>query len=216
MKIIDLSLLIDNDCLTCGTSWHEKVRVEPLGTIKEVGRNTCRIVLGSHSATHMDAPRHFIDDKYGIDELDLNVCIGSVNCIDFRNIRKTIVDVDDLMGIDVSERMLFAFGWYDKWKTDEYYKSFPFFSESAIKYLVKNGMRLIAMDTPSPDDGSAIQEKNDSPNHKFLLANDIVIVEYLTNTENIDFSKKHELIALPLKIKGSDGSPARVVLKEVL
>ncbi len=214
MKIIDLSLLIDNECMTCGTPWHEHVNIEQLGKIEEVGRNTSRIVLGSHSATHMDAPKHFLQDGYGIDELDLRICIGDVTCVDFRKINKSIVEIDDLRGIRITERMLFAFGWYEKWKTESYYRAFPFFSESAIKYLVDNGMRLIALDTPSPDDGSSIHEKDDSPNHKILLAKDVVIVEYLTNTEDIDFSKKHEIIALPLKIKGIDGAPSRVILKE--
>ena len=214
MKIIDLSLTIDNECMTCGTPWHEKVKIEQLGKIDEVGRNTSRIIFGSHSATHMDAPKHFIDEKYGIDELDLDVCIGNVQCVDFHNNDKPVIDIEDLRDVDIVERMLFAFGWYRKWKTDEYYKGFPFFTESAIRYLVDNGMRLMALDTPSPDDGGAINVKDDSPNHKYLLANDIIIVEYLTNTGAIDFSKNHELIALPLKIKGIDGSPARVVLKE--
>ena len=215
MKIIDLSLTIDNDCMTCGTSWHEKVRIESLGTIASVGRNTSRFVLGSHSATHMDAPKHFLDGKYGVDELNLETCIGTVTCVDFRekNVGEKVT-LDDVKMIDVTERMLFAFGWYKRWKTSEYYKGFPFFEEEAIRNLLKRGMKLIALDTPSPDDGRAIQERDDSPNHKILLREDVIIVEYLTNTSEIDFSKKHEIIALPLKVFGADGAPARVVLKE--
>lgn len=38
--IIDLSLTVDNECMTCGTPWHKKVELAGLGTIKEVGRNT--------------------------------------------------------------------------------------------------------------------------------------------------------------------------------
>ena len=72
----------------------------------------------------------------------------------------------------------------------------------------------MAMDTPSPDYGGNIQSKEDSPNHKALLKKDVVIVEYLNNTDQIDLTKKHTLVALPLKIKGSDGSPSRVILFE--
>ena len=107
------------------------------------------------------------------------------------------------------------FGWWKNWKTPRYYKRFPFFSIEAIRYLIESGMRFLALDTPSPDDGSGIQEMDDSPNHKILLENDVIIVEYLTNTDQIDFSKKYEIAALPLKIAGADGAPARVIIKEI-
>ena len=102
------------------------------------------------------------------------------------------------------------------WKTSVYYKRFPYFATDAVQHLLNSGMKMMAMDTPSPDDGSAISELDDSPNHKLLLGADVVIVEYLCNTEKIDFMKKYEIIALPLKIFNADGAPARVVLREVL
>ena len=216
MKIIDLSITIDNECMTCGTPWHEKVKIEPLGKLEEVGRNTSRFVLGSHSATHMDAPYHFIENGYGIDKINLETCIGEVTCIDFRNKPAgSVISIEDLKEIKISERMLFVFGWYNNWKTKEYYNNFPYFSEDSIKYLISKGMLLFALDTPSPDNGSAINELDDSKNHKILLEKNVIIIEYLYNTDKIDFSKNHEIIALPLKIKGVDGSPARVILKEI-
>ncbi len=45
-----------------------------------------------------------------------------------------------------------------------------------------------ALDTPSSDDGSDINELDDSPNYKLPLNNDMIIVEYLCNTDAIDFS----------------------------
>lgn len=216
MEIIDLSLTIDNDCLTCGTPWHQKVSVERLGRLENVGRNTSKIVLGSHSATHMDSPFHFINGGHGIDKNDLNICVGPVTCVDFRNYDVgEIVSLDDIKNVKVSERMLFVFGWFKNWKTDKYYKGFPFFSIEATEYLLRSGMKLMAIDTPSPDDGSAINEVDDSPNHKMLLSKDVVIVEYLCNTDKIDFTKKYEIFALPLKIAGADGSPARVIIREI-
>ena len=123
MKIIDVSFTLDNDCMTCGTPWHEKVKIEPLGTIDTVGRNTSRFVLGSHSATHMDSPKHFIDGKYGVDKLDLEMCVGAVTCIDFRHIHSgEKVTINDVEGIEITKRMLFVFGWYKNWKKEEYYK----------------------------------------------------------------------------------------------
>lgn len=217
MKVIDLSLTLDNSCQTCGTAWHEEVRIERKGTLQTVGRNTSKFILGSHSATHIDAPLHFMDKGHDIAAVNLGKCVGEVTCVDLRHMGKgAIVDVDDLKGITVSQRMLFAFGWYKYWQTDMYYRSFPYFSQAVVTYLLDGGMELMAMDTPSPDDGSAITVKDDSPNHKILLSHDVVIVEYLTNTDAIDFAKRYEITALPLKIAGADGAPARVILREVL
>ena len=215
MKIIDLSMSLDNECQTCNVPWHTKVSVERLGTIEEVGRNTSRFVLGSHSATHMDAPSHFYEGAKGIDEVDLSCCIGEITCVDMRHKKANdVVRLADIKDMQITKRMLFVFGWDKWWKTSNYYKGTPYFEADAIEHLVNQGMRFMAMDTPSPDTTSAIGKKDDSPMHKLLLSKGIIIVEYLTNTSEIDFSKKHEVIALPLKIKGADGSPARVVLKE--
>jgi len=76
MKIIDLSYIIDEQCMTCGTPWHERVKLTPLGTLTTVGRNTYSITLGSHTGTHMDAPSHFLDGAEGIDQVDLDKICG--------------------------------------------------------------------------------------------------------------------------------------------
>ena len=110
--------------------------------------------------------------------------------------------------------MLFRFDWWKKWKTPDYYKSFPFFSMEAITCLIKQGMRVIALDTPSPDTGAAITDKDDSPIHKKLLENGVTIIEYLTNTDRLSRDRQYTLFALPLKIKDCDGAPARVIAVE--
>jgi kynurenine formamidase len=80
--------------------------------------------------------------------------------------------------------------------------------------LVEKGVRLIAMDTPSPDNPAHSRgTPKDSPNHKLLLGAEVVLVEYLTNLNSIT-AKEVELIVLPLKLRGSDGSPARCVAIE--
>ena len=79
---------------------------------------------------------------------------------------------------------------------------------------VEQGNRLIAMDTPSPDNPAHSRgTPKDSPNHKVLLGAEVVLVEYLTNLKSINHTEV-ELIVLPLKLKGCDGSPARCIAIE--
>lgn len=217
MRIIDVSLGLDGDCMTCGTPWHEQVVISQLGYQKKVGRNTSKIVLGSHSGTHIDAPKHFFNDGYGVDKLDLTILCGEISIVDFQNMHQgEYVKLEDIKKVKVEHRMLFRFGWYQYWKTEKYYDAFPYFSMEAAKYLVENGLKLIALDTPSPDNAKCISEKaeEDSPVHKYFLKNDVIIVEYLTNTRCIQSNKTCSIIALPLKIIGCDGAPGRVIIKE--
>lgn len=216
MKIIDLTFTLDNDCMTCGTPWHEKVNLRQLGRMKEVGRNTSCVHLGSHSGTHMDAPAHFYDNMYGIDKISLEQVCGKVSIVDFtkKYSKGDIVKLCDIEKIPVTPRMIFVFGWSKYWKTERYYDAFPYFTQEAVQYLIKGGMRVMALDTPSPDNGSALEELDDSPNHKMLLKERIVLIEYLANTDKLLDGKEYSLIALPLKLKDADGSPARVIALE--
>ena len=215
MKIIDLTFVLDNECMTCGTPWHEPVQIKQLGKLEEVGRNTTSIHLGSHSGTHMDAPAHFYGYAYGIDGIDLEQACGDAAIIDFTDKGKgDLVGLSDVENILVASRMIFVFNWFKFWKTDSYYDEFPYFTQEAIHYLVENGMRVMALDTPSPDNVKDIGNKKDSPNHKLLLKSNVILIEYLTNTDKLLNGGKYSLIALPLKIKGADGSPARVIAVE--
>lgn len=215
MRIIDLSFSIENGMPTCGLPWHEQVRLKQLGKIDDVGRNTHAITFGSHTGTHMDAPYHFIETGKTIDQMEVKGFCGEISVADFTEVTEGYeVSKADVEKLKISEKMLFAFGWYEKWKTEEYYTNFPYFSESAIDYMIEKGLKFLAMDTPSPDNGNAIAVKDDSPNHKKLLKNDVIIVEYLNNTKEVLGNYKYEIFALPLKIADCDGSPCRVIVKE--
>jgi len=215
MKIIDLSFEIENNMPTCGTSWHQKVEIKQIGYVDKVGRNTHSIMLGSHTGTHIDAPLHFIENGQSIEKVDLSILCGKIKIVDFTNVQQGgFVSLSMLKNIEVEQRMLFRFDWHKKWKTPEYYNNFPYFEEDAIDYLINNGMQLIAIDTPSPDSGINISSFDDSPNHKKLLKNNVVIIEYLNNTDLLNPKFENSIYALPLKIKGSDGSPSRVIVVE--
>ncbi len=64
---------------------------------------------------------------------------------------------------------------------------------------------MVGIDFPSVD-------KAPYAVHSLLLSHDILIIENLTNLEQLQHYKNIELIALPLKID-AHGSPARVIAK---
>ncbi|MFQ5717370.1 MAG: cyclase family protein, partial [Nitrospinales bacterium] len=104
--------------------------------------------------------------------------------------------------------------WSRRYAEPDFYSRSPFLSRECCRWLVEKGVRVLGMDTPSPDNPADDREaKVDSPNHKILLGGGASLVEYLCNLDQIT-SARVELIALPIKIQGGDGAPARVVAVE--
>ena len=79
--------------------------------------------------------------------------------------------------------------------------------------MVSKNVELIGLDTPSPDNSEDnLNSNEDSPIHKILLKNGVVLVEYLANLDKIKNYNNWKIFVMPLKLKGCDGSPARVIL----
>ncbi len=53
-----------------------EVRIELIASIPESVANVTALSMCAHTGTHMDAPRHYIPDGAGIDEMPLDVAVG--------------------------------------------------------------------------------------------------------------------------------------------
>jgi arylformamidase len=215
MNIVDLTYDIEEGMTTFHSEWHPEVVIEQLGTIPSAGRETRRISFGSHTGTHMDAPLHFIENGNSIEDLSLETLLGPVTVVDFTDFEENeAVTESRLQNVDLSPRMIFRFGWEDQWgDAEDFYFDYPYFTKDAAEYLVDQGVQLMGFDTPSPDasHSEADGSDEDSPVHKILLGNDVVLVEYLKNLGKLDTKEGWMLAALPMKVPGADGMPARVV-----
>jgi arylformamidase len=210
-EIVDLTHMINENMITYPTPWHPKVSIQRLGKIEEVGRNTRKITLGTHTGTHIDAPLHFIQDGNSIEKIPLQKIVGDVTIIDFSNLKEnTAIEKEMLMELKITKKMIFRFGWQKFWNTEKFYKNYPFFTTDAANYLVSNGIELIGYDTPSPDDSNMDVDEVDSPIHKIFLGNGVVLLEYLANLDKINGLENWNLVVAPMKIEGSDGAPSRV------
>jgi len=215
MKIIDLTHEYVDGFVAGRRQFHPMNRFTRMGKIEKDGFNTASIVLGSHQGTHVDAPSHLIEGGATIDALNLETCVGDVTVVDFSKFgRGDCVELENVKVIEVTERMLFAFKWYVRFSDpDDYLDRWPYFSTEAIKYLMNQGMKMIAVDVIAPDYKPA-PDTEYYPNHVLLMKKGITIIENVANTDAIDFKKKYVIAALPLRVKGLDGAPCRVVLME--
>jgi arylformamidase len=219
MKITDLSLTIEEGMMTFPTHWHPVVEITILGRHGVEGRETRKLVLGTHIGTHADAPRHFVPNGKGIDQVGLDVLVGPARVLNFAPCQPLHeIDVPELKeklgGGDVPSRLILRTDWSEHFGQMPFYTQYPFLSENAAKWLVERGVRLIAMDSPSPDNPAHSRgTPKDSPNHKVLLGAGVVLVEYVCNLKALT-SQEVELVVLPLKLKDCDGSPVRCIAIE--
>ena len=95
----------------------------------------------------------------------------------------------------------------------KFYEDWPYFEDDAARYLVEQGVEMLGLDTPSPDDSRiSMGSSEDSKVHKIFLAKKVILVEYIANLDLITDYEGWSVIALPIKVKGSDGAPSRVCL----
>jgi len=214
MKIIDLTYPIEEGMLKFNAYWHPFVSIEQLGRIDVEGRESRKIVLGTHTGTHVDAPLHFIKNGRSIDQIPLEKLIGEITIIDFSHLdENSSITKDMLENKKISKKMLFKFGWGRYWMEERFYQGYPYFTKEAAEFLVSKNVELLSYDTPSPDDSrTKLGSEQDSEIHKIFLKNNIILVEYLANLEKIQEYDGWSISVNPLAIKNADGSPARVYL----
>tara|TARA_X000001036_G_C20658984_1_gene798146 strand:+ start:810 stop:1445 length:636 start_codon:yes stop_codon:yes gene_type:complete len=203
---------------TFPTHWHPFFEKTQLGRHGIENRETHKIVCGTHTGTHIDAPRHFIKNGMTVEKIPIEWLIGPATIVDLKDFgKKQEVNRDTLEnrinGRD-TKRLLLNFGWDKKLNTMAYYDDCPYLSEEAAEFIVQAGCVLVGLDTPMPDNpkygfGCPI----DSPIHKILLGNDVILCEYMINLSKITTSNC-ELIILPIKIVGGDGAPVRAIAIE--
>ena len=170
--------------------------------------NVSLLRLGSHTGTHVDAPLHFRSDAPGVDRLPLDVLIGPARVYALG--AADHIDVNSLRGVDLGAcpRVLFKTRNSARRREGRSSPDFVALAGDGACRLVEAGVQLVGLDGPSADPFSS----TDFPVHHTLLDAGIIIVE------GLDLYAvppgDYELLCLPLKIRGGDGAPARVVLRE--
>ena len=218
-RIIDLSMPIEEGMQTFAAHWHPFVEITQLGRHGIENRETRKIVMGTHTGTHIDAPRHFIADGQTAEAIPLEQLVGPASVLDlshFDNFHEITKDeLAAIVGDRPVERIICRFDWDQKaLGTNAYYSDHAFFSEEACQWLVDKGCRVIALDTPQPDNPkNGRHAVKDAPNHKILLGNNVIIVEYLMHIRDIQ-QPQVELVVAPLKLVEGDGAPARCFVIE--
>ena len=176
--------------------------------------NNSAISLGVHTGTHMDAPKHFIKDGRSIDKLPFETSVGPARVIEIKD--KISIKPEELKqhNIKKGERILFKTVNSPRcWQTDDFVNDFVYITRDAAQFLVDAGVILVGVDYLSV--GSPLDpEKALRPDtHQILLGAGLYLIEGLNLTAVK--AGNYNLICLPLKLMGAEGSPVRAILQPV-
>jgi len=206
-RLVDVSVLLASGLPTYPCN--PEFELQPVKRIKDGGSsNVSRLVMGTHTGTHVDAPRHFFDEGTGTEALPLEMLIGRARVIEVRP--RGGITADDLSGVDVSEdvRVLIKTPNSRLWGNPEFHKDYIGIAESGARFLVDHGIKVVGVDYLSVE----VFKTPGAPAHHVLLGGGTIVIEGL-NLRDVD-PGVYEMYCLPLRIVGSDGAPARVVLRK--
>ena len=165
-----------------------------------------------HTGTHIDAPLHHLPKGTDIEDLDFASLIGPVQVIDVGDVEHISGEVlEHHVGEGTPNRLLVKTLNSAAWSgATEFNPDFVALTKDAAEWIVGKGIRLVGVDYLS------VQSYHDPDPavHVILLENDVVILEGL-NLSEVNAPHQYELLCLPLRIRGAEGSPCRAVLREL-
>jgi arylformamidase len=184
------------------------IRIAPQQEIAKGGSsNVSSLAFGSHTGTHVDAPKHFFDDGLTVDQLPLDVLMGPAMLVameaNVMAVGKAELERHELKG---HGRVLIKTRNSGFIRGADFVRDYTYLAPDGAAYLASLGVRLVGVDYFSVEQFHSGHHRT----HRTLLERGIVIVE------GLDLSAPamgpYELCVLPLRLAGLDGAPARAVL----
>lgn len=199
MEILDISVPIRPGMVTYPGD--PTVTLERVSALAEgAAANISRLDFGVHTGTHVDAPAHFIDGAPAAERLPLHVLVGPALVVDATALAGDL-DGETLAQLELAERVLFKTRNSMLWERDSFVEDFVSLTADGAQVLIERDVRLVGIDYLSLGDEDA---------HRALLGAGIVAVEGL-DLRGVE-PGEYELVCAPLRLVGSDGTPARALL----
>ena len=206
---IDISIPLHNGMV----NWPGDAPFHRLETLKIANGDPCNLsqfCSSTHIGTHMDAPRHFLAHGHGIESMPLDATIGPARVIAIHDPDLIRVKELERHRLGSCERVLFKTRNSEHlWKTNDFHERFVHIPQDTAAYLADLKVRTVGVDYLSVGG----YETDSAETHRALLGAGIWLIEGL-NLGQVE-PGEYELVCLPLKLVGSDGAPARAVLRRV-
>lgn len=168
-----------------------------------------RIVMGTHTGTHIDAPLHVFADGKSVDQIPLERMNGCARLLDLRGVGQIEVAQLKDAKLCADDIVLLKTNNTERFQGIHVLSDYTTLTYDAAEYLVATGIKLVGIDymTIERPRGKRIEGKSI---HRILLGAGIVIAEGL-NLRDVDVGV-FEMNCFPLELQGADGAPARMIL----
>lgn len=185
-------------------------------SIPEFHLNVTRIDMIAHLGTHVDSPRHCFHDGPAFEDVPLERLSGP------GLVWRIDVAPDQEIGpehlqpaaalLQRGDILVLNTGLHHAAGTDRY-NDHPALGMAGAQWIIDHGIKLLAVDTPTPDAALMRRQEGFSfPVHRLLLAHGVLIAEHLTNLDSLT-GRRVEVLCNALNITGSDGAPARILAR---
>ena len=203
MKYIDLThTVVSGMPVYPGDTAPEIVKIADIGT---EGHTNYQMNTGMHAGTHIDGPLHMLENGKRLSQIAVESFFGRGRLIDARGMSVIDTDLLSSAGIKKGDIVLVLTGFSKGFWQADYFETYPEVSEGFAKKLVELGVKIVGIDSPSPDRSPFLV-------HKILLSKEILIIENLTNLEALLGVPHFEIIALPPKFD-TEAAPTRVIAR---
>lgn len=171
------------------------------------------IHMSSHCGTHIELPYHHLRTGADAEAFPLDRLVGEALVLDFRhkqpNEAVEIADLEPFAGrILPGDMIIFHFDCSKHYGTARGHDR-PYLTQEAVRWLIAKEIQLIGSDAS----GIEVKGVPNQPNHQALFEHNIPIIEFLANLDQLT-QERVWLMALPMKLRGLDSSPVRVIAIE--
>lgn len=207
-KIYDVSMKITPEIWVYKNKEEKKVKIEQMSSIDVNGANETKIIIPSHTGTHIDMPLHMIKDGKNSSTYDIERMLN-VKCkvLDLTHIEDKITKKDLEKFDDKIQKDDFILLKTRNSLIDEFDFNFVYLEKTGSEYLRDKKINGVGIDALGIE-----REQPDHITHINLLENDIIIMEGLRLKEVKE--GEYKLLALPLQIDDIDAMFTRVILME--
>lgn len=218
-RVIDLSMTIEPHF-----RWKPEQKVLGDFSRGDVFQVTCYGCV-VHGFTHIDAPSHIDPAGTTTSDFRLEQVTGEAAVIDLSGIApNTPIDAALLAGrakhLRDGDLAVLKTGWDTQRDAHQpaFWTDAPYMTRGACEWLLDKAPRAVGFDFPQdyPIRGLLTGQhgaREDFVTHDTLLRNGVLLIEYLCNLRAVQ-AERTTLLALPIKLAGADGAPARVVALE--